>query len=336
MNGKLISFISLLILMVIFYVSPAFAGMGCESSQMKDDIRGWVTIKNGTYDIITYGGAKYKCWGCGECTPLSQSSDGDSSRSYRRQQQAPKDSGPSDEDIEKLNKLKSELSTKFHEKIKNEKEEERVKYAENIKILYKAMKPNPILTSAEKESFNKALQSAYCAAYSSLKAAKIELSGLRMGLNTEMEEMRETSSAVFDKQLTDCPKVEISIPYIKTSQEFENLNFAKNKFDEINKNLNQMIPLIKKTKNTLNELDEKIKENEKQLLTIKKKKSIVKNAKQKEELEQKEDDLVKAATQLLNEAKKQENISNELNKTLQKYETEFSSTVSLMTSKGVK
>lgn len=85
---KFLSF--LLFLIPVFLLSsvsaqniPMPSGMTCEGSQFADG----TYLPRGQVGYVTINGVKYKCVGCGECTPLDSGSPGISSSGLRPEQQ---------------------------------------------------------------------------------------------------------------------------------------------------------------------------------------------------------------------------------------------------------
>ncbi len=73
MNKK-ITYSGLLLLLIAILVSPSFSqsiGISCDGSQLKTD-SGWVYIPKGQTREVMIGGVRYRCVGCGKCTPISQ------------------------------------------------------------------------------------------------------------------------------------------------------------------------------------------------------------------------------------------------------------------------
>jgi hypothetical protein len=77
LNKKLI-FIGFILLTGLIYSNPLYPqnlpmpGMKCDGSQLQSD-DGWVYIPAGETRVVTIGGVRYRCTGCGGCTPLSKS-----------------------------------------------------------------------------------------------------------------------------------------------------------------------------------------------------------------------------------------------------------------------
>ena len=61
-----------IVIIATTFVDVAFPfGMSCDGSQLKTD-SGWVFIPSGQTVEVMIGGVRYRCVGCGRCTPISQ------------------------------------------------------------------------------------------------------------------------------------------------------------------------------------------------------------------------------------------------------------------------
>jgi chromosome segregation ATPase len=200
----------------------------------------------------------------------------------------------------------------------------------------KLTKSNPIVKKDEKEILKSSIKNSYCAALMTLNAARMELDESAFSrLNSKSENMRDKSGLGFDKPQTGCPEIDIPIPSVRTSPEFEKVEGLYNRVIGINSRLNEIIPEIKQVKQSSRQIENKINENEKKVKELKKKKEIIKspdNQSHDTEL----DDLLKEATDLLSEASNQKEKSKELLNKIEFFEKELNSvTADIISMKGI-
>jgi DNA repair exonuclease SbcCD ATPase subunit len=187
-------------------------------------------------------------------------------------------------------------------------------------------KTNPILKKEERENIKRSIQNAYCAALAAIKSARAELlQNSFAGLDTGMEGVRDSAATGFDKPQVDCPDLEIPVPPLRTSPEFEKINVIDKRIENINKELNEIIPVIKNNVTTRRQIETRLKEKEKEIKEVKETKKIKgkadKNEAQKDEAGL--DELLKESEGLRAEAEKQKEISERLAQKIDNIESEL-------------
>ncbi len=120
------------------------------------------------------------------------------------------------------------------------------------------------LRSQMKISYKKALEQAYCVAYTSLQAAAMAIQGefeISKNLLTNIENMRASAGQLFDGNniLTSCPKPDFHIPDVKMFVEKDPRYVQYNKITET---VRALIPKIEANFKELQKVQEKIKEAE--------------------------------------------------------------------------
>lgn len=184
-------------------------------------------------------------------------------------------------------------------------------------------KANPIIKKNERESIKISIQNAYCSALSAIDAARSEsYKNDFSGLVTGMEEAREAGGMGFDKPPSNCPDLDIPVPSLRTSPEFEKIRVTYEKLEKINKELTTIIPKIRDVIQGQKQIESRVRENERKINEIKRAKNETKKTesiKSEDEL----DDLLKEAEGLKTEANRQKEISDQLAKQVDGYELEL-------------
>ncbi len=136
---------------------------------------------------------------------------------------------------------------------------------------------------------------------------------------------RDSAATGFDKPQVDCPDLEIPVPPLRTSPEFEKINVIDKRIENINKELNEIIPVIKNNVTTRRQIETRLKEKEKEIKEVKETKKI-KGKADKNEAPKDEaglDELLKEAEGLRAEAEKQKEISERLAQKIDNIESEL-------------
>ncbi|GEM_PF-2811204 len=184
-------------------------------------------------------------------------------------------------------------------------------------------KANPIIKKDERESIKISIQNAYCSALSAIDAARSEsYKDNFSGLVTGMEEAREAAQKGFDKPPSNCPDLDIPVPSLRTSPEFEKIRVTYDRLEKINNELTEIIPKIRDVIQAQKQIEARVKVNEKkidEIKRLKKENKKTESIKSEDEL----DDLLKEAEGLKTEANRQREISDQLTKQVDGYELEL-------------
>jgi hypothetical protein len=160
--------------------------------------------------------------------------------------------------------IKEQVVREQHVKSLQQKKEQEFKNM--VSELSSQMKTShPPMNSIQREQYKKALEQAYCVAYTSLKAAEMAIQGefeISKKLLTNLENMRASAEQVFDgnNNLASCPKPDFNIPDVKMSVE-RDLRYVK--YNEITETVRALIPKIEANFKKLQTVQEKKKEAEK-------------------------------------------------------------------------
>ena len=200
------------------------------------------------------------------------------------------------EEVRREAQKQQDAREQYVKSLLQEKEQKNREFKEEVFKLSSQMKTSPPpMNSFQKEQYKKALEQAYCAAYTSIKAAEIALQGkfeISKNLITDLENIKATAGAGFDteysgKLLSSCPKdINFKIPDVRMSIE-KDPQYVK--YIEIAKNVQALIPKIEANFNELQTIQEKkeqakkkIKEVEAKIEKVKKDKDKAKTQKDKE------------------------------------------------------
>ncbi|PMP84298.1 MAG: hypothetical protein C0175_00275 [Caldisericum exile] len=168
------------------------------------------------------------------------------------------------EEVRREAQKEDDARKQYVKSLQQEKEQKNMEFKRMVPELISQMKTSPPpMNSIQKEQYKKALEQAYCAAYTSIKAAEMALQGkfeISKNLITDLENIRATAGAGFDteygrKLLSSCSgSINFKIPDVQMSIE-NDPQYVK--YIEITKNVQALIPKIEANFNELQTIQEK-------------------------------------------------------------------------------
>ncbi|BAU23144.1 hypothetical protein THC_0753 [Caldimicrobium thiodismutans] len=329
------TYILLLLFLISVLVSPCFSqniGRSCDGSQLKTD-SGLVFIPKGQTTVVSVGGVRYRCVGCGRCTPESQQkSSGGYTGSYRStgdwktdlmlsllqsfiqgfmrglQEGGQRSSGSSVQSSAKVqsNKNTEDIYLKeWQNEIEKQTQEMQKQYALIRENEFKEKKQRLLskLKGPDSSSENLAsLKSLKCSAYWSMEAAKLASSGSEDALK-KAKEYTLNSEKAMQGDLSSCPDFQLEVNFSGSSgstiyeEEFQQ-EFLKVLTHEINGRLNSLNDFKKKK----NEMIQEVAKVEEEIKKIEEIKSSAKSEAEKQQY----DELLNEAQKTLAKAKEEE------------------------------
>jgi hypothetical protein len=332
MNKKII-YSGIFFFLIAILVSPSFSqsiGRSCDGSQLKTD-SGWVYIPKGQTREVMIGGVRYRCVGCGKCTPISQQNPpGGYTGSYRSSGDWKTDlmlglmqsfmqgfmkglqqggANPSEQNSEGTQYDREAEFRRLREEwqygIKKQTEQMQKQYALMRQNEFKEKKQRLLskLKGHDSSSENlSSLKSLKCSTYWSIEAAKWAALGDEESLK-KAKEYSLNSEKAMQGDLSNCPdfQLEVNIPVSDDTniykEEFQQ-EFLKVLTQEVNDRVNSLNDIKKKK-------DELLYEVAKAEDEVKKIEEIKSSAKSEVEKEQ-YDKLLNEALKALEMAKKEE------------------------------
>jgi hypothetical protein len=279
MNKK-ITYSGLLLFLIAILVSSSFSqsiGISCDGSQLKTD-SGWVYIPKGQTREVMIGGVRYRCVGCGKCTPISQQNPpGGYTGTYRSSGDWKADlmlglmqsfmqgfmkglqqggANPYDREAE-FRRLREE----WQNGIKKQTEQMQKQYALMRQNEFKEKKQRLLskLKGHDSSSENlSSLKSLKCSTYWSIEAAKWAALGDKESLK-KAKEYSLNSEKAMQGDLSNCPdfQLEMNIPVSDDTniykEEFQQ-EFLKVLTQEVNDRVNSLNDIKKKKDELLYEV----------------------------------------------------------------------------------
>jgi hypothetical protein len=240
MNKK-ITYSGIFFFLIAILVSPSFSQRipeprpVCEGSQLPDG----TYLPKGEVKEVTINGVRYRCVGCGRCTPIRTHSYTPSQQPNFQQQQ--------EEELRQQLILQQQEAQQEKERYIKELELKRAEEIKRYKLLSNNMKTSsPPIPQSQREEHRKILKQANCIAYNSIQAAELALKGnfeISKNILTDLEKITDKAKTGFDdKTSIDCSgNIEFNIPEPKMSVDY--LSIYKN-YQEITQSISILIPEI--------------------------------------------------------------------------------------------
>ncbi len=329
------AYILLVLFLILVLVSPSFSqsiGRSCDASYFKTD-NGLVFIPKGQTTEVMIGGVRYRCVGCGRCTPESQQKSlGGYTGVYRStgdwktdlmlslmqsfmqgfmkglQERGQRSFGSSVQSSAKTqtNKdLEDRYLKEWQIEIEKQTKEMQRQYALMRENEFKEKKQRLLskLKGLDSSSENLAsLRSLKCSAYWSLEASKLASSGSEDALK-KAKEYTLNSEKAMQGDLSNCPDFQPEVNFYGSSgstiyeEEFQQ-EFLKVLTHEINGRLNSLNDFKKKK----NEMIQEVAKVEEEIKKIEEIKSSAKSEAEKQQY----DELLNEAQKTLAKAKEEE------------------------------